>query len=62
MHGNHWVGNYQGLFYQNHIDFTNLHFKQEEGNPNSLKATAINDLFEDNAQNIWVTTSRGLNI
>lgn len=57
-----WAGTYwDGLFYFDSQTKTRRVYKHDSKNPNSISSNAINDIFQDSRDRIWVTTENGLN-
>tara|TARA_R110002073_G_scaffold297705_1_gene463983 strand:+ start:17572 stop:21492 length:3921 start_codon:yes stop_codon:yes gene_type:complete len=60
--GTLWAGTYwDGLFSFNLKTKTNKVYKCDNENPNSISSNAINGIFQDSNNNIWITTENGLN-
>ncbi len=58
-----WAGTYwNGLFYYNPKTKRTGIFKHDGTNPNSISSNAINGIFLDSKNNLWVTTENGLNL
>ena len=59
--GGIWAGTYwDGLYYHNPITQENKHFALNNTDP--ISSDAINGIFQDSKNNIWVTTENGLNL
>jgi ligand-binding sensor domain-containing protein/signal transduction histidine kinase/DNA-binding response OmpR family regulator len=58
-----WAGTYRdGLYYYDPSTNEKGFYKHEAQNGASLSSNAINGIFEDSRQQIWVTTEDGLNL
>ncbi|AHM62245.1 signal transduction histidine kinase [Flammeovirgaceae bacterium 311] len=58
-----WAGTYRdGLYYYNPATRQKGFYKNEANNASSLSNNAINGIFEDSKQNLWITTEDGLNL
>lgn len=61
--GGLWAGTYwDGLFYFNPKTGTKKVFKEAMGKSGSISNNAINGIFEDRENNIWISTENGLNL
>tara|TARA_R110001583_G_scaffold23749_7_gene87294 strand:- start:1147 stop:5118 length:3972 start_codon:yes stop_codon:yes gene_type:complete len=57
-----WAGTYwEGLFYFDTKTDTQRVYKHKNEDPNSISSNAINGIFQDSKNRIWVTTENGLN-
>lgn len=57
-----WAGTYwEGLFYFDPKTNTQRVYTHNNENPNSISSNAINGIFQDSKNNMWVTTENGLN-
>tara|TARA_R110002033_G_C3896973_1_gene239665 strand:+ start:19115 stop:23086 length:3972 start_codon:yes stop_codon:yes gene_type:complete len=57
-----WAGTYwEGLFYFDPKTNTQRVYRHNNEDPNSISSNAINGIFQDGKNNIWVTTENGLN-
>ena len=57
-----WVGHYEkGLDFFNKESERFYHYFPGENNPNDLLGPSVNFIFEDRQDNIWISTSTGLN-
>ncbi len=60
--GTLWAGTYRdGLYFYNPATQQKGFYKNEAENLYSLSNNAINGIFEDSEQNLWITTEDGLN-
>lgn len=55
--GTLWVGTLHGLY---HTDSSQRHLRRPEGKFTSLQEVQINDIFFDNADNLWIGSNRQL--
>ncbi len=61
--GRMWAGTYwDGLFYYDPETNEKGVYKHDTSNLNSISSNAINWIFQDSDENIWVTTENGLNM
>ncbi|WP_338358526.1 hybrid sensor histidine kinase/response regulator transcription factor [Yeosuana marina] len=57
-----WAGTYwEGLFYFDPKTNSQRVYRHNSENPNSISSNAINGIFQDSKNNIWITTENGLN-
>lgn len=60
--GAFWAGTYwDGLFYYDPKTNTKRVFKHAKENNSSISSNAINGIFQDSKNNLWITTENGLN-
>ena len=53
---------WDGLIYFDPKTKTKRVFKHDSENPNSISSNAINGVFQDSKNDLWVATENGLNI
>ena len=55
-----WIGTHdKGLYFYNPVKGTHGHFENEPSNNNSLTTNTINAIYEDGANNLWLSTEGG---
>lgn len=61
-HGVLWAGTYRdGVYFYEKKTGKKGFLKNQRGDKNSLSSDAINGIYEDSSQNIWVLTNEGIN-